>query len=426
MMKATDSLITTTQVSAEKSSTYLWVLFGICFLSNVMGGQVSTLMPVYLPVVVSSLLGNANLENAEFSHISAYINAIYILGWAIGGLTWGIIGDKIGRVKSLAFAMGSYGLFTLLISFALSWELVVIFRFLAGFGVGGVLVISVTYLSEVWPRQHRSIMIGILSIAFPIGIFSAGLVNFLVSEWQQGFMIGLAPLCLSVMAVWMLKESEGWKVSKRLSNNTLVQLTQTYTPDLLRGAIIFGSMLIGLWAIFSWLPTWVQSLLSNTDGQTERSLSMMLLGAGGLAGGFFSGWISNALGVRKAMLLCFSGCILLSGLLFKLNTAFNFLIYIEIACLAVFFGISQGLLSIYIPQLFPTPFRATATGFCFNVGRLVTAAAVFFLGALVSILGGYGQAMLSFSGIFILGFITLYFTKDKVNALPYTDEFNHP
>lgn len=420
-MRATESSPTTTQLRADKVGTYLWLLFGICFLSNVLGGQVSTIMPVYLPVVVASLLGNGNLENAEFSNISAYINALYIFGWAIGGLTWGIISDKVGRVKSLAFALGSYGLFTLLISFTPSWELVVIFRLLAGFGVGGVLVISVTYVSEVWPRQTRSIMIGILSIAFPIGIFSAGLVNFLVSDWRQGFMIGLAPMCLSVVTVWALKESEGWKAYRKQSKDTLVQLTQTYTRDLLRGAVIFGSMLIGLWAIFSWLPTWVQSLLNDSDGQTERSLSMMLLGAGGLAGGFFSGWISNALGVRKAMLICFSGCIILSVLLFKLNTTFTFLIYIEIACLAVFFGISQGLLSIYIPQLFPTPFRATATGFCFNVGRLVTVAAVFFLGALVSILGGYSQAMLSFSGIFILGLIALYFTKDKVNSLTHTD-----
>ena len=174
-------------------------------------------------------------------------------------------------------------------------------------------------------------------------------------------------------------------------------------------------MLIGLWAIFSWLPTWVQSLLTESDGQSERGLTMMLLGAGGLSGGFFSGWISNALGVRKAMMICFLGCICMSVLLFGVNNTFSKIIYIETAALALFFGISQGLLSIYIPQLFPVNIRATATGICFNVGRLVTAVAVFFVGALVVVLGGYGNTILTFSIVFVIGFVTLYFTKDKTS-----------
>jgi MFS family permease len=157
----------------------------------------------------------------------------------------------------------------------------------------------------------------------------------------------------------------------------------------------------------------VQSLLTNSDGQTERGLTMMLLGAGGLTGGFFSGWISNALGVRKAMILCFGGCMIMSVLLFKFNTTFSSIVYVETAGLALFFGISQGLLSNYIPQLFPTAVRATATGFCFNIGRLVTAAAVFFVGTLVTTLNGYGNAIFTFSIVFLIGFLTLVFTRDR-------------
>lgn len=176
--------------------------------------------------------------------------------------------------------------------------------------------------------------------------------------------------------------------------------------------MIFGAMLIGLWAIFSWVPTWVQSLLTNTDGQHERGLSMMLLGAGGLTGGFFSGWIANAMGIRRAMVMCFSACFVLSFVLFKLNTTFSPVIYGEIALLALFFGISQGLLSTYIPALFPTAIRATATGICFNIGRLVTAVAVFFVGAMVTRLGGYGNAIFTFSFVFLLGLAVIYFTRD--------------
>jgi hypothetical protein len=75
------------------------------------------------------------------------------------------------------------------------------------------------------------------------------------------------------------------------------------------------------------------------------------------------------------------------------------------------FGISQGLLSVYIPLLFPVSIRASATGFCFNVGRFLTAAAVFFVGALVTTLGGYGNSLFTFCFVFVIGFFFLLFSK---------------
>ena len=104
---------------------------------------------------------------------------------------------------------------------------------------------------------------------------------------------------------------------------------------------------------------------------------------------------------------------MLSFLLFKGNTTFTTLTLVEIGCLSFIFGISQGTLGVYIPLLFPVSIRASATGFCFNIGRLFTAAAVFFIGAMVTTLGGYGNSLLTFSGIFLVGLIAIYFTNEK-------------
>jgi MFS family permease len=144
---------------------------------------------------------------------------------------------------------------------------------------------------------------------------------------------------------------------------------------------------------------------------------MMFMGMGGLTGGFLSGWLVNLAGVRKSMLICFSVCALFSFLLFKTNTAFTAIVYPEIAILALFFGASQGVLSVYIPHLFPTEMRAAATGFCFNIGRLFTASAVLFIGILVSTLGGYGNAIFIFSLVFVLGLLVIVFVKqeNKIN-----------
>ena len=145
---------------------------------------------------------------------------------------------------------------------------------------------------------------------------------------------------------------------------------------------------------------------------------MMLLGGGGIIGGAFSGFLINYLGYKRTLLIAFAGSFFMCFLLFKTNQVFSEIIYLESALLAVFFGISQGALSSYLPELFPTHIRSTATGFCFNIGRLATAAVVFFVGTLVTVLGGYGNAVLVFSITFLIGFAVTLLSPE---ARPHTE-----
>lgn len=411
MMAAKGITPGSTEGSGERISPLLWTLFIVFFLSNVMGGAASTLMAVYLPVVVHDLAGDSTRGLEE---IGAYINALYLLGWTFGGFTWGLLSDRFGRIRSFLVSFGLVGLFTLLIAFASSWESVVVLRFFTGFCVGGVLVVTNAFLSEVWPLKSRAIILGILSIGFPVGIFSAGLTNYLFSGWRTGFLTGFFPVALSLVSLGIFRKLPDL-ISRGFQPAGSFRIAKVFNDNhqiLWKGSVLFGSMLIGMWAVFSWLPTWVQSLLDGPDGQMQRSLCMMLLGMGGLGGGFASGWVARGLGIRRAMMLCFAGCMVLTVVLFGLNREFTPVIFVETAVLALFFGISQGLLSIYIPQLFAPVIRGTATGFCYNTGRIFTTAAVFFIGALVTLLGGYSRALLVFSLIFIIGLITMYYSSD--------------
>jgi len=96
-----------------------------------------------------------------------------------------------------------------------------------------------------------------------------------------------------------------------------------------------------------------------------------------------------------------------------LTTVFSNIVYFKIGVLGFFFGISQGVLSDFISKIFPKQIRATATGFCFNAGRLFTASAVFFVGWLVQVLGGYGNSIFMFSWVFVLGFIAAFLIKER-------------
>ena len=142
----------------------------------------------------------------------------------------------------------------------------------------------------------------------------------------------------------------------------------------------------------------------------------MILASGGIAGSFFSGWIVNAIGIHKTMLMCFMVCFIMTIVVFKLNHDVSVITFTEMGLLAFFFGISQGALAVYIPSLFPIGICAAATGFCFNAGRLFTGTVVFFIGALVTILGGYGNAVFAFSFVFVIGFIaTILSNRAKTN-----------
>jgi MFS family permease len=397
--------------TAKRSLT---VAFIICYISIMFSGISSMLMSVYLPVAVKDLLGTVTDE--RMNYISAYINSVFIFGSMFGGFTWGFICDKIGRSKAVIFSTALYGLFTLFTAFSSSWLLIGVYRFVTGFGVGGVIVTTNILIAEIWPEKRRAVALGIVSAAMPVGFIVAGALNNLIPQWRDAFLTGIIPLITSIAAIFVLSETESWKQVNHSTNHEVSKqiFSRDYKQNLVSGSVIFGTMLIGLWAIFSWAPTWVQSVTSDSDKANElRGITMMILAMSGLVGSIVSGWIVNTIGMRKTMMMCFIACFIMTAIVFKLNTSVSKITLLEMGLLAFFFGISQGALSVYIPSLFPTKVRASATGFCFNIGRLFTATVVFFIGALVSFLGGYGNAVFIFSFIFLIGFVTTYLSKNE-------------
>ena len=404
-----------------ESAAYRGAVLALAFASNVGAGLVSTLMAAYLPDSVRDLLGS--MAPADVSLVGSYVGSLFLVGWGVGGVSLGWAGDRLGRVRTFTAAVFLFGAFTLAAAASPNWYVLVACRLLAGVGVGATMVLSAVVVAEAWGARTRAVALGIVAVGYPIGIVSAGAINYLVADWRGAFLVGVVPLVLAVLSGLILKESGAWRRLQQerpqRGGGHLRELFERETrTSFFVGATIFGAMLVGLWATFAWLPTWVQDLLgADVAGQQERGLVMMLLGGGGIVGGAGSGFLANAFGRRRSLMLAFAGCGVASFLLFKTNDTFTALVYAETAFLAVFFGISQGILTAYVPELFPTAVRSTATGICFNAGRLVTATAVFFIGVLVPILGGYGNAVFAFSLTYVFGFVATAFgqeTKGKV------------
>lgn len=396
----------------EPAKYHLFLTLLLSLIAYLCAGTVSTLVSVYLPVIVGELKHGAATEK-EMGSFGAYVGAVFLYGWMLGGIAMGMLSDRFGRKKVLAFSIALYGLSTLSIVLAADWYMLMGLRFLTGIGVGGTLVLSTVMISEIWPEKSRAIIQGILSVSFPVGIVASGGLNILFEEWRQAFWLGLIPLSTSLIIIFTIPESTIWEAGDPGTRSKISFQDSSVRRNLFSGSVIFGSVLIGLWGLFSWLPTWVQSILPlQHTGQQERGITMMLLGIGGISGGTFSGFIIRGIGIKKTLLTAFTGLTITSGILFLSNPHFTPVVYPEIAALALFFGISQGALSHYIPELFPVSIRASATGLCFNIGRFFTATAVFFVGSLVTLLGGFSKALLLFSITFIIAWITTYFNRD--------------
>ncbi len=397
------------EATRTKPQTQLadWFAFGLCALSYLLGGTASTLMATFLPVAVPELL-DQSVSEAQLGDVGAYISAAFLYGWAAGGLAFGLLGDRIGRARAVAFVTFLYGAAMLATVYATTWPALLFCRFLTGAGVGGVLLLTTVYLSEIWPQKNRAVILGVLAVMFPVGIVTSGGLNAGLVYWRDAFWLGLIPVLVSVLMIVRLPESDNWS-QQRQQPQSNAQWTQADRHNLLTGVLIFGAVLIGLWGTFSWIPTWVQSLLpAGQTGSRERGLTMMLLGMGGIIGGMLSGVLVERLGSRQTLLLTFTGCAGGCALLFLSNRQFSPVIYAETALLALFFGISQGALSSIIPALFPVRIRATAAGISFNIGRFFTATAVFFVGTMVAGLGGFGNALLVFSIAFLIAGIATF------------------
>jgi predicted MFS family arabinose efflux permease len=395
------------------TTRYEYQLFGLSFFTVAFCAFNSVLSSAYLPDILNSLADGATA--AESANIGALINFAFLLGAALGGIMMGFVSDRVGRRVVLALSLVLCGIGSGGGAVVTRWDMLLVTRALVGTGVGAALVASTVLIAEEWRAGGRTIALGVLSVSYPVGIIASGIVTASVSSWRSALGIG-ALVALFALPVWRyVRESTRW-IGVR--SQTSSDLWRHEPSTLLGGMIVYGTMLIGLWSAFAWLPTWVQSLVSinAAAGQQDRGVAMVLFGGGGMLGGLFSGVVGARFGVRRAQLWCFVACGVLSYFLFYRTAAYSVLTLSGIATLGVVFGISQGVLNALIPSLFPTAIASAATGLCFHAGRVFTAFAVFFVGTIAVRLGGYGSAIFAFSNVYVIGFLALVFLPVSSNG----------
>jgi len=347
---------------------YLYILVATPFVAQLLG------------LGIADLASKQNLRNV--SQHAAYIQAAFLVGWALGGAAFGWIGDRFGRSRTICLTILTYAAFTGLSSFAVNWQMLLVFRFLAALGIGGEWAAGASLISETWPRRWRPWVSAGLQSAYQIGILLAALTTFLMAgtnpRWV--FLVGAVPALLTFWIRRAIPEPAEWHRAQKVEQ-VKPRITDLFRGPVLRTTIltvlVCSAALTTVWAFIFWSPQQLRGLpdvmhMPKEEREHYISLVTVLTMTVAIGGNFFSGMLARLLGYRAATASMFFGGLVTLYMCFHIPR--DHIGILPWLCAAHFFvqGVF-GLFPLYVPPLFPTLLRTTGAGFCYNVGRLVAA-----------------------------------------------------
>ena len=399
---------------------YHWFVFVVAalgWLADCMDQQLFNLARVQ---AVTNLIG-ATPGDKRVDTFATWATSIFLIGWAIGGIIFGVMGDRLGRVKTMLLTIFIYSIFTGLSALSFGFWDFALYRFLTGLGVGGEFAVGVALLAEVMPDRARPHTLGLLQAFSAIGnCMAAGLFILLgyltlrdayhveafgrpVAAWRMMFLFGLAPAALALLVRRRLKEPERWKAA--VATGELQKKAGSYAelfgdPFLRRRALVGLALafagVVGLWAIGFFSFDLVYNIFGDVlkkEGLEGRELegnkmiwagiTSLMFNLGAFFGIYSFSRITQHTGRRAAFGVSFVLAIVSTAAAFwflnKRSDIFWLVPIMGFCQLALFGGYA-----IYFPELFPTRLRSTGTSFCYNVGRLVAATGPIGLGLLTS------------------------------------------
>lgn len=361
---------------------------------------------VATPLVVQ-LLGAVSAADPAVKEKSAYIQAAFLVGWAIGGAFFGRLGDLIGRSRALALTVLTYAICTGLCTFAQTWWQLMLFRFVAALGIGGEWALGASLLAETWPRAWRPWLAAVLQTGVNIGVLcAAATVALLAVVLPAGseryvFLVGVLPALLVFWIRRHVPEPEAWQLAERA-----VGRDKPRARDLFRGPVASITLrttvacalgLTAWWLFQFWQSQHLRRLLSDAGTPSQEitryvSLSFFLVNVLAIVGNFASGWLARSLGDRRAISLLFAGLGVAIVGSFIVPRDVDALAWFWFPLVGFFSGVF-GLFTMYLPPLFPTLLRTTGAGFCYNIGRIAAAAGSVVFGLLAPV-GDFRVALL--------------------------------
>jgi MFS transporter, SHS family, sialic acid transporter len=391
------------------------------FLGWMFDGLEMGIFPQIARPALSKLMAGASEAQVKWWH--GIIDAMFLFGAAAGGLLFGWLGDRIGRVRAMSFSILVYSGFTGLLYFAEAPIHIAILRFVAALGMGGEWALGVALVMEVWDAKYHPILAGLIGAASNVGFTIVGLIgaSFRIDEnnWRFVAVIGATPALLTFFIRLFVPESHKWEQAQKVAPSR--PLRELFgSPHLRTTAIIAICLasiaLLGTWGAVQKIPAWVGGMPTTPKGSPYPGYVQMASGIGAIIGCLIAPLVAAYLNRRIAyFLLCLSSLVACQ-VLFRGFGEYTFgllaMTFIVGGTTAAFYG----WLPLYLPELFPTRVRATAQGIAFNFGRILAGVGLMSGGMIGR---DYAEMGASVSLIYILGMIVVWMAAEtKGRPLP--------
>lgn len=422
-------------------NSYHWFVLIVASLGWLFDTMDQQLFNLARQPAIRELLGVPS-GHPSIAEYAGYSTMIFMLGWASGGVFFGILGDRIGRAKTMILTILAYSLCTGLSVLSQNvWDFS-IYRFLTGLGVGGQFSVGVALVAEVMPDRARPYALGSLQALSAIGNMTAAVIGMALgqleqsgaigSSWRYMFVIGALPAFLALVVFKRLKEPEQWTKAraekKHMGSMSDLFVDPRWRRNTIVGMLLAFSGVVGLWGIGFFSFDLLRSVLTKQGvpaGQQTfwTGVTSLLQNLGSFFGIYAFTFVTARIGRKKAFAISF--------LLAMFATAFTFWNlkqFSDIFWMIPMMGFAQltlfGGYAIYLPELFPTRLRSTGTSFCYNVGRFIAALGPLMLGLLTSrVYADYPEPMryagVTMCAVFVIGLLALPFAPEtKGKPLP--------
>ncbi len=358
--------------------------------------------------------------DTEIGYYFGLAIAMWLWGAATGGVIFGRLGDRFGRVKPLMAAVVTYSIFTGLSAFSQHWTQFVGCRFLGALGLGGAWPLSVALMVETWPDRYRGVLAGLMGAGANVGFLIAATYSHVMSareiSWRWiigvGFFIGLS----SLLVIAFVPETTKYKRAKEKARRTRLAdlFSRPYRRATIVGSLLSTVGLLGTWGSFLWLATYVDQIAEGTEfAKTARSSISQWQSYGQILGGFLGGLLAGWFGTRRSwLLLCVTAWASVVAL-FWFNSVFGTQMIVMGFTAGVFVTAFFGWLPKFLPELYPTHIRASGQGFSFNIGRILAGLGAYFAGNLVYAFdGSYQKGAMVMASIYAVGLLVIWFAPD--------------
>jgi len=398
----------------------LLLTLAAAFLGWMFDGMEMGIFPLVARPALQQMQAEAGIVGEQFVQMwMGRITALFLLGAAAGGLLFGWLGDRIGRVRAMTLSILTYSIFAGLSYFAREpWHLGAL-RALGALGMGGEWSLGVALVMECWPAKHRPLMAGLIGAAANLGyclIATIGMVAKITPDsWRWVMLVGATPALLTFFIRLFVPESERW-VRATAEHGTAKPVREIFSSALIGRtllAISFASVaLIVTWGIVQWIPLWADQMTGGTQPRV-KAYAQFWMSFGAVLGSLAAPLIGLRYGRRPVYFgLCLSSlvvCLVLFNFISGYGAAFLVAATLTGATTASFYG----WLPQYLPELFPTRVRATGQGLAFNFGRILAAVGAWQMGPIMSYFGNsYPRAGATICLVYLVGMVLIWFAPE--------------